>query len=79
MRKYAQAKKDGIIVTPLVFSSGGTMMHKIMYKIVKKTFPDSNQRSWLLLDIAVCLLRARAQIYARELHVLEESAAAANG
>ena len=78
MRKYAQAKKDGIVVTPLVFSSGGTM-HKIMYKIVKKTFPDSNQRSWLLLDIAVCLLRARAQIYARELHVLEESAAAANG
>jgi len=78
MRKYAQAKKDGIVVTPLVFSSGGTM-HKIMYKIVKKTFPDSNQRSWLLLDIAVCLLRARAQIYARELHILEESAAAANG
>jgi hypothetical protein len=78
MSKYAQAKIDGIVVTPLVFSSGGTM-HKIMYKIVKKTFPDSNQRSWLLLDIAVCLLRARAQIYARELHVLEESAAAANG
>ena len=78
IRKYAQAKKYGIVVTPLVFSSGGTM-HKIMYKIVKKTFPDSNQRSWLLLDIAVCLLRARAQIYARELHVLEESAAAANG
>jgi hypothetical protein len=48
-----------------------------MYNIVKKTFPDSNQRSWLLLDIAVCLLRAHAQIYARELHILES--AAANG
>jgi hypothetical protein len=43
------------------------------------TIPDSNQQSWLLLDIAVCLLRARAQIYARKLHILEESAAAANG
>ena len=25
MRKYAQAKKDGIVVTPLIFSSGGTV------------------------------------------------------
>ena len=76
MSKYARARRDGIIVTPLIFSSGGTM-HKIMYKNVKKIFPDSNQRRWLLLDFAVCLLRARAQIYARELHIRE--VAAANG
>jgi hypothetical protein len=47
MLKYAQAQKDGIAVTPLIFSSGGTI-HKIMYKIVKKTFPDSNPYYWTL-------------------------------
>lgn len=51
-------------------------MHKIMYKAIKKLFPDSNQRRWLLLDIAFSLLRSRAQVYARELGILENDAEA---
>jgi hypothetical protein len=37
--KYTQAKIDGIVVTPLIFSRLEETMHKIMYKeAVKKTF-----------------------------------------
>ena len=53
--KYAEAARNGIKVTPLLISSGGTM-HKIMYKTLKTIFPDGNQRRWLLLDIANSLV-----------------------
>ena len=72
--KYAEAARNGIKVTPLLISSGGTM-HKIMYKALKTIFPDGNQRRWLLLDIAISLVRGRAQVYARDLGIARQIAA----
>jgi hypothetical protein len=43
-------------------------------KMGKKTFPDINKRR-LLQDIAVCLLRGHAQLYAPDLRILESAAA----
>ena len=58
--------------------SAGTM-HKVMYKVLKKFFPDGDQRRWVLMDIAIFLARGRGQVYARDLCVLEMAAAAQEG
>jgi hypothetical protein len=70
--KYAAAARNGIKVTPLLISSGGTM-HKTMFKALKKIIPDGNQRRWLLLDIAISLVRGRAQVYSRDLGIVQQA------
>mgnify|MGYP007032618505 CR=1 FL=1 len=62
-------------MTPLIISTAGTM-HRIIFKAIKKLFPDGNQRRWLLLDIAIFLARGRAQVYARDLGIVDVVAAA---
>ena len=75
IRKYSAAKAAGIQVNPMIISTAGTL-HKVMYKVFKKWFPDSNQRRGLLLDIAVFMARGRGQLYARDLGIIELAAAA---
>ena len=75
IRKYRDAKAAGIQVNPMIISTAGTL-HKVMYKVFKKWFPDSNQRRGLLLDIAVFMARGRGQLYARDLGIIELAAAA---
>ena len=67
---YQHAANEGITVTPLLISTGGTL-HKTTYKFFKKLIPDSDQRRWLLTDIAIILARARAQIYACNIENLD--------
>jgi hypothetical protein len=51
-------------------------MHRTIFKAVKKTYRDNNQRRWLLLDIAVCLLCGRAQVDTRDQTILHDEVAA---
>ena len=67
---YQHAANEGITVTPLLISTGGTL-HKTTYQFLKKLIPDSDQRRWLLTDIAIILARARAQIYACNIENLD--------
>lgn len=46
-----------------------------MKQALKKIIPDSNQRRWLLLDITISLVRARAQVYARDFSIGQQIAA----
>ena len=71
MYNYMQATAAGIKVIPLIISTAGTM-HKIMYKAIKKIFPEESQRRGLLSDFAIVLARGRAQIYCRELDIYGE-------
>ena len=76
VNKYADATAAGIKSTPLIITTAGTM-HKVMYKALKKFFPDSIQRRWVLLDIAIFLARGRGSVYARDLGIMEVAGAAA--
>ena len=76
VNKYAAATAAGIKLTPLIITTAGTM-HKVMYKALKKIFPDSIQRRWVLLDIAIFLARGRGSVYARDLGIMEVAGAAA--
>jgi len=51
-------------------------MHKAMHKFFKKLIPNANQRSCVLMDIAIFLAKGRGQIYSRNLGVIEIVAAA---
>jgi len=75
VNKYAAATAAGIKMTPLIITTAGTM-HKVMYKALKKFFPDGTQRRWVLLDIAIFLARGRGSVYARDLGIMELAAAA---
>ena len=76
VNKYAAATAAGIKLTPLIITTAGTM-HKVMYKALKKFFPDGNQRRWVLMDIVIFLARGRGSVYARDLGILEVARAAA--
>ncbi len=48
LNKYKDALAAGIKVNPLLISTAGTM-HKAMHKFFKKTIPNANQRSCVLI------------------------------
>ena len=75
LNKYKDALAAGIKINPLLISTAGTM-HKAMHKFFKKLIPNANQRSCVLMDIAIFLAKGRGQIYSRNLEVLEMVAAA---
>ena len=63
----------GTKVTALLISSAGTL-HATFYKFLKKIFPDSTMRGSVLTDIAIGLIRARANMY-NHVYVLEDGVA----